>query len=669
MHKLYGFIFIFISLFMLSSCQSKPIEEVENVIENCGYVYQLVEGGQIKVISVESPYSSIKGDLNLLVSPCVSQNQSVFFESSSLKTHQIFIAFDAVYPVGFLEIEFISDHSFMYGLSTSMDNKKYEKKFDLSSEQTKHNLENVYARNIKLTIPADVLFQIDKISLSMGTGYRVSLDETFNQSIIQTEGWTGADGIFSFNLNGNDQLNANDSNTLFIFSDTFVGNINIDNLRRISPRLINNSLAYYNESNDQPWEFVVSNEKAIFLPDNYTNHHPYQLISPEGISPSFHYNGFVDPNTTATWLTDDKDAKIRFRFERTTYVDSMYLWNHIVESFQVKEISITTVLNGSVSHLTKQSLDPFTENGTYSNKIIIGKMVDEITIEFLDTEDGPYYGLSKIFIQGLEQGLFPEIDATYVDLELNARDLSSRLWLQDGIVLNHYLYVFPILVKDEQTIFKVENVGLMEIPISQGRLQHEETRYLHTPLQVYTEDGGTIYFGAGVMDNREIDGYIYIYGYKDLNGRHLVVARTNEANFLNFNEWMFFDGVDFVKDIHKSKGLIDQVSAELSVSFMGEIFEKQYALVSMKNTTSGTVSYALSDTPFGPFDEWVDIYQSLEPQFLDAFAYNAKIHYHLSSEDTLYISYNVNSFSFAAFIDSRIYYPRMLRLDRISKKD
>ena len=669
MHKLYGFIFIFISLFMLSSCQSKPIEEVENVIENCGYVYQLVEGGQIKVISVESPYSSIKGDLNLLVSPCVSQNQSVFFESSSLKTHQIFIAFDAVYPIGFLEIEFISDHSFMYGLSTSMDNKKYEKKFDLSSEQTKHNLENVYARNIKLTIPADVLFQIDKISLSMGTGYRVSLDETFNQSIIQTEGWTGADGIFSFNLNGNDQLNANDSNTLFIFSDTFVGNINIDNLRRISPRLINNSLAYYNESNDQPWEFVVSNEKAIFLPDNYTNHHPYQLISPEGISPSFHYNGFVDPNTTATWLTDDKDAKIRFRFERTTYVDSMYLWNHIVESFQVKEISITTVLNGSVSHLTKQSLDPFTENGTYSNKIIIGKMVDEITIEFLDTEDGPYYGLSKIFIQGLEQGLFPEIDATYVDLELNARDLSSRLWLQDGIVLNHHLYVFPILVKDEQTIFKVENVGLMEIPISQGRLQHEETRYLHTPLQVYTEDGGTIYFGAGVMDNREIDGYIYIYGYKDLNGRHLVVARTNEANFLNFNEWMFFDGVDFVKDIHKSKGLIDQVSAELSVSFMGEIFEKQYALVSMKNTTSGTVSYALSDTPFGPFDEWVDIYQSLEPQFLDAFAYNAKIHYHLSSEDTLYISYNVNSFSFAAFIDSRIYYPRMLRLDRISKKD
>lgn len=669
MHKLYGFIFIFISLFMLSSCQSKPIEEVENVIENCGYVYQLVEGGQIKVISVESPYSSIKGDLNLLVSPCVSQNQSVFFESSSLKTHQIFIAFDAVYPIGFLEIEFISDHSFMYGLSTSMDNKKYEKKFDLSSEQTKHNLENVYARNIKLTIPADVLFQIDKISLSMGTGYRVSLDETFNQSIIQTEGWTGADGIFSFNLNGNDQLNANDSNTLFIFSDTFVGNINIDNLRRISPRLINNSLAYYNESNDQPWEFVVSNEKAIFLPDNYTNHHPYQLISPEGISPSFHYNGFVDPNTTATWLTDDKDAKIRFRFERTTYVDSMYLWNHIVESFQVKEISITTVLNGSVSHLTKQSLDPFTENGTYSNKIIIGKMVDEITIEFLDTEDGPYYGLSKIFIQGLEQGLFPEIDATYVDLELNARDLSSRLWLQDGIVLNHHLYVFPILVKDEQTIFKVENVGLMEIPISQGRLQHEETRYLHTPLQVYTEDGGTIYFGAGVMDNREIDGYIYIYGYKDLNGRHLVVARTNEANFLNFNEWMFFDGVDFVKDIHKSKGLIDQVSAELSVSFMGEIFEKQYALVSMKNTTSGTVSYALSDTPFGPFDEWVDIYQSLEPQFLDAFAYNAKIHYHLSSEDTLYISYNVNSFSFAAFIDSRIYYPRMLRLDRITKKD
>ncbi len=77
------------------------------------------------------------------------------------------------------------------------------------------------------------------------------------------------------------------------------------------------------------------------------------------------------------------------------------------------------------------------------------------------------------------------------------------------------------------------------------------------------------------------------------------------------------------------------------------------------------MSYALSDTPFGPFDAWVDIYQALEPQFLDAFTYNAKIHYHLSSEDTIYISYNVNSIGFAAFVDANIYYPRFIRLDRI----
>ena len=97
-------------------------------------------------------------------------------------------------------------------------------------------------------------------------------------------------------------------------------------------------------------------------------------------------------------------------------------------------------------------------------------------------------------------------------MELNAKDQSSRLWLQDGIVLNDHLYIFPILVKNDQTIFKVENVGLMEIPITNNRLYYESTNFLHTPLQVYTEDGGTIFFGAGLMDNRDKDGYIYIYG-------------------------------------------------------------------------------------------------------------------------------------------------------------
>ena len=282
MHKLYGFIFIFIPLFMLSSCQSKPLEEVENVIENCDYVYQLVEGGHIKVISIESTYSNINGNLNLLVSPCVSQNQSVSFGSSLLKTHQIFISFDAVYPIDSLEIEFISDHSFIYDVSTSLDSKKYKKKLDASSHQTIHSLENIHARNIKLTIPAESSFQINRISILMGSGFRISLDEEFNQSIIQKAGWTGADGIFSFNLNGNDQLSAIDPNTLFIFSDTFIGDINPANFRRISPRLINNSFAYYNQSNEQLWEFVVSDEKAVFLPDAYINHHPYQLLSPEG---------------------------------------------------------------------------------------------------------------------------------------------------------------------------------------------------------------------------------------------------------------------------------------------------------------------------------------------------------------------------------------------------
>ena len=670
MGKLYGFIFIVISLFTVVGCQSKPINKDDDVILNCNFEYQLAEGDFIKINSIESPYSVINGNIETLVSPCNNNGDGVSFESSILKTHQIVISFDAVYPLDTIEIELTSDDVITIDVSTSLDNKKYINYKEIALSKVKHTLENIYARNVKLTIPTEKAFQINRISVSMGSGYRISLDEEFNESMIQKEGWTGADGIFSFNLNGNDQLNAIDPNTVFVFSDTFVGNINPDNLRRISPRLINNSFGYYNETLDDPWEFVISdNEKAVFLPDAYINHHPYQLFSPEGMSPSFNTNGIVDINTTATWLTQDKDAKIKLKFKGQTYIDSIYLWNHIDDSYQVNKIAVYEVLDGDVTFLDNTNLNPFSQNGMYSNKITIDKVVDEIIIELLETNQGEYAGLSKLFILGADlQGLFPEVDAPYINLELNAKDQSSRLWLQDGIVLNDHLYIFPILVKNDQSIFKVENVGLMEIPIINNRLYYESTNFLHTPLQVYTEDGGTIFFGAGLMDNRDKDGYIYIYGYKDLNGRHLVVARTTANDFLNFNKWTHFDGKGFVGDIHASKKLIEGVSAELSMSYMDDIFEKPYVLVSMKNTTSGTVSYALSETPYGPFDQWVDIYQTLESQYLDAFTYNAKLHYHLSSEETIYISYNVNSFSFAAFIDSRIYYPRMLRLDRISKK-
>jgi len=91
-------------------------------------------------------------------------------------------------------------------------------------------------------------------------------------------------------------------------------------------------------------------------------------------------------------------------------------------------------------------------------------------------------------------------------------------------------------------------------------------------------------------------------------------------------------------------------------------------LVVMENTTSGKISYSLSDTPYGPFEDYIQIYQTTEGSYLrDAFTYNAKMHPNLSEPGNFLISYNVNTKSAGALSDARIYYPRFIRMIEVKK--
>ncbi len=667
MLKLYGFFLLIISSLALMGCQEgESMEEQTQELPPCPYEYRLEKGAKMPIQSISAPYSTVTGLLEAVITPCEPNPLTTVFTESTLKTHQVFLTLDAIYPIDQMQLNLTTLGNFDIRIETSLDGVKYTALTAMSSSESSTNFEGHYARNIKLIFPTLNEVTFHQISLTLAEGYRVLLDEPFSQAFFREEGWTGADGIFSFDLNGRDTLNALNSNTAFIFSDTFIGRVNPSTQQRMAPKMINNSLAYYNPAALEPWTFVYpETEKALFLPDSYLNHLPFQLLSPEGLDVSSHVNGRVNPLTTSTWLTDDFDATLQISFNTLTEVKALHLWNHPDPTSYILEVAVYIKQNDTWTFLKNASLEPLNQAGSVSASIEINQAVEAIELRVLGHEEGPYIGLSKLFVEGLEGPLFPALTAPYVERPLSKDDQSARLWLQDGIVIGSNLYVFPILVKDEANFFRVDNVGLMEIPIVDGVLHHEATKYLHTPLQVYTEDGGTIFFGAGVMDHRDIDGYIYVYGYKDFGGRQLIVARVQEEDFLDFNAWTYFDGTDFKKDIRLVQGLMTGVSAELSVSYMGDAFEKPYLLVSMKTTTSGTVSYALSDTPYGPFGDWVDIYQALEPQFLDAFTYNAKIHYHLSSEDTIYLSYNVNSIGFAAFVDANIYYPRFIRLDRI----
>jgi hypothetical protein len=294
-----------------------------------------------------------------------------------------------------------------------------------------------------------------------------------------------------------------------------------------------------------------------------------------------------------------------------------------------------------------------------------------IKIEILSSYDETYVGLGKILILDTNQNpLFGEITATHEITEQTANEQTSRYWLQDGVVIDDQLYVFPILVKDEGEIFKVHHVSMVEIPIVDQRFDYKHQNFYSTPLMTYTPDGGVIYFGAGLMDHRDVDGYIYIYGYKDLEGRRLTVGRFLPEDIKNYNQWMYFDGQGWAKNINDSAALIDKVSAELSVTYITEgMFEGKYMLTVMEDTTSGKISYSLADTPVGPFSEYTLIYQTTEGSYLrDAFTYNAKLHPNLSEPGNFVISYNVNTRSAGALSDARIYYPRFIRMVEVKKR-
>ena len=266
--------------------------------------------------------------------------------------------------------------------------------------------------------------------------------------------------------------------------------------------------------------------------------------------------------------------------------------------------------------------------------------------------------------------MFGDITATHEITELTDNEKTSRYWLQDGVMIDHQLYVFPILVKDDADIFKVHHVSMVEVPIVDQRFDYNNQNFYSTPLMTHTPDGGVIYYGAGLMDHRDKDGYIYIYGYKDLDGRRLTVGRFLPEDIKNFNNWMYFDGQDWSKNINESAALIDKVSAELSVTYMTEgLFKDKYMLTVMEDTTSGKISYSLADSPVGPFSDYTLIYQTTEGSYLrDAFSYNAKLHPNLSVPGNFVISYNVNTRSAGALSDARIYYPRFIRMVEVKKR-
>jgi|GEM_PF-285049 len=258
----------------------------------------------------------------------------------------------------------------------------------------------------------------------------------------------------------------------------------------------------------------------------------------------------------------------------------------------------------------------------------------------------------------------------------------SWYWLQDGIALDGKLYLFPLLmVKDPAQPpgfqFAIRGVAMAAVPMTaDGKPDYANMTQTDAPLYRRMPDGSEIVFGAGVLDNSEAagapspDGHIYVYGYRnETDGtKRLLAARTTPSAIDDWSVWRYWDGSGWSAQIEAAAPLQDGVSPELSVTPMKEgRWKGKYLLISELNSVSGTIVYAVGETPAGPFGPMTPIYAAPEPaRGQEIITYNAKAHPHLSSAGELLVTYNVNTTNLAANTnDADIYRPRWIRIREI----
>jgi hypothetical protein len=224
--------------------------------------------------------------------------------------------------------------------------------------------------------------------------------------------------------------------------------------------------------------------------------------------------------------------------------------------------------------------------------------------------------------------------------------LGARYWLQDGIVLDGKLYL-TAFTTDQR--WKPTRVDLVSIPVLSSEAVDWKNVTITERFPLFAENEQfQLLFGIGILDHSAMDGYIYVYGYRDtLRGgrKHLVAALVKSESFADAAQWRFWDGKNWAAEItvafRDEATLAERISTELSVTPIGD---NRYLLVFMQDVMSDRVAYKVGSSPIGPFGETVVFYQAPEPTEMGSpiYAYNAKAHPHLSAPGLLLISYNVN---------------------------
>ncbi|MGD8778693.1 MAG: T9SS type A sorting domain-containing protein [Ignavibacteria bacterium] len=242
-------------------------------------------------------------------------------------------------------------------------------------------------------------------------------------------------------------------------------------------------------------------------------------------------------------------------------------------------------------------------------------------------------------------------------------------WLMDGIKVEDTIYVFALrMEKISDDVFGFNYIGanLVKFRIDESDSVVDVSQF-DTPLYYYDETNDAKYLlGQAVMplnsssQNYVTDGYIYLYGLKEINNaKELICGRVLPEHISDFTKYEYWNGESWGSHIKECESLTDYVSQEFSVS---PLPNGKYILMFQ---TGNQVAYRIGESPVGTFGMFNMIYNCPEAEISgNVFTYNAKAHPSLSDGDKILVSYNVNTIDIAENLNNAdIYRPRFIYLD------
>lgn len=265
----------------------------------------------------------------------------------------------------------------------------------------------------------------------------------------------------------------------------------------------------------------------------------------------------------------------------------------------------------------------------------------------------------------------------------NDKTTSGYYWPQDSVLINDKCYTYPLTVLDwpegpEGFKFRVDGVAMVISPKENGRIQWTKATHHKTNLY-YERPEKSVFYGGCVFNNTEEagakhpDGYVYLLGtIHEGFDTSLCIARTLVENIDDGMSWTFFDGENWTDDISKSAPLADDVSCELSLSYVhGKLHHGKYILIYQHKVNSPYIAYRTAPTPWGPYSKANIVY--FTDDVLNGrgiYTYNAKAHPHLAKPGEFLISYNTNTVTWEMHeAHGDICRPKFLRMREVIKDE